>query len=175
MGGVVAACREKFFSRQPRNNHTLILESFFVSMPPAVRAVLSYRRRRIPCYSLLWQMNSLLRPQIFPAPVGREFTCKVLKLKDQITPISAKIGRKLANSLFFSLQQGIRPPAGETPALPAPGAPQNPSGKSPAHFALMRASSSRLERATTGKLSRRANGLQASITTRALRRSVSPS
>src|SRR5258707_7647110 len=53
--------------------------------------------------------------------------------------------------------------------------PQNPSGKSAAHFALMRASSSRLARATTGKLSRRANGLHASITTRALRRSGLPS
>src|SRR5258706_15948947 len=52
----------------------------------------------------------------------------------------------------------------------APGAPQNPSGKSAAHFALMRASSSRLERATTGKLSRRANGFQAAMTTPAVRR-----
>src|SRR5258707_15740332 len=56
----------------------------------------------------------------------------------------------------------------------APGAPQIPSGKSPAHFALMRASSSRLERATTGKLSRRANGLRASITPPAVRRGGGP-
>src|SRR6185312_5892904 len=42
-------------------------------------------------------------------------------------------------------------------------------GRTCAHFARMRASSSLLERATIGKVSRRDHGLQASMTTRALR------
>src|SRR5262249_37483079 len=49
-----------------------------------------------------------------------------------------------------------------------------PRGSTCAHLLRMRASSSRLARATGGKLSRRDQGLQASITTRALRGSSPP-
>ena len=45
----------------------------------------------------------------------------------------------------------------------------HPRGNTCAHFARMRASSSLLERATIGKVARRDQGLQASMTTRALR------
>src|SRR5438105_15420179 len=50
---------------------------------------------------------------------------------------------------------------------------QNPFGKSFAHFSRMRSSSALLERAMTGKVFLRRNGMQASIITRELRRSVS--
>src|SRR5262245_13537869 len=49
-----------------------------------------------------------------------------------------------------------------------------PRGRTCAHLARMRASSSLLERATIGKVSRRDHGLQASMTTRALRGSSLP-
>src|SRR4051794_3499296 len=49
-----------------------------------------------------------------------------------------------------------------------------PRGSTCAHLARMLASSSLLERATRGKLSRRDQGLQASMTTRALRGSSLP-
>ena len=77
-----------------------------VATPPAVRAVLSYQRRRIPCYSLLRQMNSLLRRQTFPAPIGREFMYKALKSLRELTSRIAKMAGKIANSLLFSLPSG---------------------------------------------------------------------
>ena len=49
-----------------------------------------------------------------------------------------------------------------------------PFGRNAANLARMRASSSLLERASMGKVSRRAHGLQASMTTRALRGSSGP-
>ena len=52
---------------------------------------------------------------------------------------------------------------------------QDPFGKSFAHFARMRSSSALLERAMTGKLFLRRNGMQASEITRELRPSVSVS
>ena len=58
--------------------------------------------------------------------------------------------------------------------FPAPGN-QNPFGKSFAHFSRRRSSSALLERAMTGKVFLRRNGMQASMITRELRRSVSVS
>ena len=49
--------------------------------------------------------------------------------------------------------------------------PQNPFGKSFAHFARMRSSSALLERATFGNVFLRRNGMQASMITREFRRS----
>src|ERR1700724_739346 len=77
-------------------------------MPPAVRAVLSDQRRTIPCYSLLRQLNSLLRRQTFPAPIGREFMYKALKLLRELASRIAKPVQKIQIPCSFPCQQGIR-------------------------------------------------------------------
>src|ERR1700716_2915293 len=55
------------------------------------------------------------------------------------------------------------------PTSTAGRAHQNPRGRSLPNFARIRSSSSLLDRASIGKVSRRDHGRQASITTRALR------
>jgi hypothetical protein len=150
--------------------------------------------RRIRCF---FRINSLFSGLVFLFRPDREFARKALELRRVSAPQVASGGPETKNSLLFCLyiesrlrqltsraarsrpQPSPRRRAGGTPALPgshspARRPPQN-SGRCAPHFALMRASISRLDRATTGNVLRRANGLQASMTTRELRRSVSPS
>jgi hypothetical protein len=75
-------------------------------MPLAIRAAFVLSEEKNPYYSLLRQMNSLLRRQTFPAPIGREFMYKALKLLRELASRIAKPVKKNTNSLLFSLPAG---------------------------------------------------------------------
>src|ERR1700732_4813497 len=92
-------------------------------MPPSVRAVFSYQRGELLCYSLFRPINSLFGRKTFPVPFNRELACKILESLRELTSRIAKMAGKIANSLLFSLLSGNR--GGEDRAGRPP--PQPPS------------------------------------------------
>ena len=111
-----------------------------------------------------------------PRPAGIVMTGSLLSVvTEMVEPAGGVrfIGR-LADA-FKGSCWSTRPEIAAPPGAGQPGPAHTPAGNSFPHFARMRSSSALLERATTGNDFFRRNGMQASMITRELRRSVSPS